>query len=281
MSQLQDKVIQKIRELGVEPAAVFFGVSKLLISQWERGSKPISLSAVEKVVAEEPSQKVTSNCDWEGKKVSVCLPWYSDVCPLTAIGLMSIYNKEKMGVLLNHGNSFIAHSRNLLASQFMRSGVEWSFWLDGDVIFPTGNAAWFNSVTHFNVPEKFSGMHTLNRLLSHQKSMIGGWYYQRMEGGKPTFAEANSSPALVAAGPRDEIRPTDWIATGCLLIHRSVFESITKQHPHLENKWFSHGEKELLDLGEDVLFSKRAKDAGHQPFVDLAIRCGHSGTKIY
>jgi hypothetical protein len=36
-----------------------------------------------------------------------------------------------------------------------------------------------------------------------------------------------------------------------------------------------------LSMGEDVVFCIRAAAAGHQPFVDLGLLCGHMGNKIY
>ena len=36
-----------------------------------------------------------------------------------------------------------------------------------------------------------------------------------------------------------------------------------------------------LGMGEDVQFCIRAAQAGHQPHVDFALRCGHIGWKIY
>lgn len=36
-----------------------------------------------------------------------------------------------------------------------------------------------------------------------------------------------------------------------------------------------------LATGEDVSFCLRAAAAGHQPYVDLGLRCGHLGTRIY
>lgn len=44
----------------------------------------------------------------------------------------------------------------------------------------------------------------------------------------------------------------------------------------LEAKAFSS-----LAMGEDVQFCVRARQAGHQPFVDLGLVCGHVGSKTY
>lgn len=36
-----------------------------------------------------------------------------------------------------------------------------------------------------------------------------------------------------------------------------------------------------LGVGEDVIFCRRAAEAGHQCFVDLGLMCGHIGTRAY
>lgn len=138
-----------------------------------------------------------------------------------------------------------------------------------------------------------------------------------------------ASESLYAHGaPYDECKPTRWIGTGCLLIHRSVYLDIEKKFPNLARgangkggHWFSSSEHNAMDwitrtrnflgqgtmtgekamkayemletaerdakanstlgMGEDVQFSIRAKQAGHQPFVDMGLCCGHVGQHIY
>jgi hypothetical protein len=36
-----------------------------------------------------------------------------------------------------------------------------------------------------------------------------------------------------------------------------------------------------LSMGEDVQFCIRAREAGHQPYVDLGLLCGHIGQCVY
>ena len=36
-----------------------------------------------------------------------------------------------------------------------------------------------------------------------------------------------------------------------------------------------------LGTGEDVIFCRRAREAGHGCFVDLGLICGHTGHKVY
>jgi hypothetical protein len=141
-----------------------------------------------------------------------------------------------MSVMLNFGDAFIIHSRNTLATQFLESGFDWSLWIDDDMVLPWGNATWFNSVTGFNFPEQFAGLHAINRLKKHNKTVVGGLYFGRHVGGKPMYCEGianQSEEAFARSGPHDTVKPTRWIATGCLLVHRSVYEDIQAKFPEL------------------------------------------------
>lgn len=287
MGTLSDKVVKKIRSLGPDAAVEFFGVSAALIGQWDRGTKPVSLAAVERVLAEEAPQTDPPivEASWEGKKVMLCLPWYRATHPLVAQALIALVDRPRMGTLLNYGSSLIHQSRNQLAQAFLKSDAEWSFWVDGDTIVPAGNARLFNQSTGFSFSDEFAGVHVLNRLISHGKTLVGGYYWTRREIANPTFAEGWSNPTVRAEcrkGPRNEVRETEWIATGCLLVHRRVFEDIDKTSV-VKGKWFAPADatEQVLDIGEDLLFCRRARQAGHIPHVDMGVVCGHVGDKIF
>jgi len=267
-------------------------------------------------------------------KVLIALPWYKSVSPVTAFSVMGLIDRTRTGILLHHGDAFVIHTRNKVADYFLRSSLEWMLTIDDDMVVPFGNAKWFNQYTGFDFPDKFAGMHTLNRLLSHGKTLIGAAYWGRHRNGKAMWCEAMNDPgeANVARrmAPHDSIKPTRWVGTGCLLIHRSVFLDIERKFPSLARgadgnggHWFTpaqHTALETIDrarealapdkgtitaehafealkileagaaqnrngaklgMGEDVAFCLRAHEAGHQPFLDLGLVCGHMGQIIY
>lgn len=262
-------------------------------------------------------------------KVFVAMPWYKDVHPACAFSVMGLCDRARTAMGLVFDDAYVVHSRNRLGDLFLQTGLEWCLTLDSDMVFPFGNADWFRAYAGVRWPDKFAGINTLDRLLSHHKTLIGGMYVGRHKKGKPLYAEgfANAQERVFARkAPQDIIKPTAWVATGSMLIHRSVFLDIEKTFPHLARSdgkcgghWFSPSEAALvkavdqaravlaqptaenaykalqiletasaltrntsaLGQGEDVCFCRRAKQAGHQPYVDFGMVAAHIGTKMY
>lgn len=239
-----------------------------------------------------------------------------------AFSVMSLIDRTRTAAMLDFGDAFIVHSRNKLAAGFLRTGIEWCLTIDDDMVVPFGNAPLFNSFTGFRLSERFAGLNVIDRLLSHGKSLVGGLYFSRWRNGKAVYGEGGDAQELTYArqGPHDVCKPTRWVGTGCMLIHRSVFLDIEKTFPHLARgadgkggQWFTSSEHDLraaaelaikyedpsdgiaeiekalnksqrhssMGMGEDVQFCVRAAQAGHQPHVDMGCLCGHIGSYCY
>lgn len=270
MSYLRELVLQKVRSFSTPAeAAAFFEVGEGLIKQWDAGSKPVSLAAVERVfdVNTMPGTAKVQEAMWEGKSVAILMPCYKNLNPRTSVCVMSMLDRAKMGVLLDWGDAFVIHSRNKLADGFLKSTIEWSLSLDDDMVIPFGNAPLFNTFTGFNFPESAAGLHTINRLMSHGKTLVGALYFGRWKHAKAVYCEAHQDPQeeLYArkAPHLDVCKPTRWVGTGCLLAHRSVFLDIEKKFPHLARNrsgdyghWYSpseHDMKQAVTEAMDVL----------------------------
>lgn len=263
MESLRDTVLLRIKSLGREAAADFFGVNKDTLDGWMSGEWTIPLEAAEKVYDSTTRFVKTLTPDWEGRKVCLLLPFYKSTHPVTAFSLLGMVDRTKIGVIMNFGDAFIAHVRNTLAKQFLDSGIEWAMMVDDDMIVPWGNAAWFNRMTGFNLPDKFAGLHAASRLLSHGKTLVGSLYFGRNRAGKPMYAEgmasADQTKWLRANAPLDQVQPTKWVGTGCILIHRDVFTDIEKKFPQLardpnrkdvvggSGHWFSSSEHDIVE----------------------------------
>lgn len=343
MSFLSDLVVAKVKELGPEKAAEFFGVSLQLVRQWEAGTKPVSLAAVDKVFV--PPETGFAEAAWSGKKVLLMLPWYKTTHPLTTFSLLALFDRQKMGAAMEFGDAFIAHARNKLLDTLVNTGVEYGFFADDDMIFPCGNAGWHNRYTGQAMPEQFAGVHTLNQLLSHGRTLVSGLYFQRKPGGRAVYLEAlqegsegEAENRFARTAPRSMLKQVEWAGTGCLLVHRSVPLDIRKKMPWLApqtsgeswhyctsasdglikgaaliadevsgalTEYSKSGDAGVLErrmadaarrikeasdtatladrlnAGEDAVFGRRAKLAGHPTFVDFSVVCGHLGGKVY
>ena len=237
MSFLSDLVVAKVRELGTVKSAEFFGVGEALVRQWETGTKPVSLAAVDKVFV--PTGMLTEPT-WQGKRVLIMLPWYKSTHPLTAFCLLALLDKAKMGAAMEFGDAMIAHARNKLLDTLVSSGIEYGFFADDDMIFPCGNAGWFNQYTGLAFPETFAGKHTLQQLVSRQKTIVSGLYFQRKDNGRAVYlealmenAEGDAENRIAKSGPRDLLKEVTWAGTGCMLIHRSVPLEMREKLPWL------------------------------------------------
>lgn len=265
------------------------------------------------------------------KKVMLTMPWMKHTNPQTAFTVMGLFDRRRCGRLLNFGDAFVAHTRNTCADLFLKTDLEWMLTVDDDMVVPFGDARWFNAHTNFALPPEFAGLNAMDRLLSHGKTLVGGLYFGRNRLGKPMYCEGANNPQeaeYARKAPHNTVKPTRWIGTGCLLIHRSVFEDIEKKFPRLSRRvdgmggqWFSTGEHAIMEqleqlralmssesmsaelaykahtmvekicsasrtnstlsMGEDVQFCVRARESGHQPYVDMGLLCGHIGQCVY
>ncbi len=113
---------------------------------------------------------------------------------------------------------------------------------------------------------------TLEKLLSHDKDIVGVEYYKRKLPLEPVFEPLDGrSETLYKAG---------FVATGLLLINLSVFTSDLRP---LAEPWFNFGRNKAGEvvLGEDVWFCNTARDAGYEVWIDPTIKVNHIGDYSY
>lgn len=224
---------------------------------------------------------------WKGRDVHFCLPWYKHSCPWTTFCLMGVWDKTTMRLDMRPDDAMIARSRNQLAKRFLRSDAKWSVWIDDDMVFPFGHAGLYIQITGMkHLPHKFAGLNTIERLLSWNKTIVGGCYWDRKGSGKLI---AGGDQSLTTPIPWDTLYPARFCGTGVLAVHRQVFEDIAKKFPETmsdtslgnEAGFFTPINTPQRMLGEDEAFGWRAKEAGHPSYLDLGLICGHSGEVLH
>lgn len=227
-------------------------------------------------------------CEFEGRDIMVGFPCYKTTNPVTAFALAALaldFGREKIRFDMSIGDAMIYHSRNVLAQKFLETDAKWLLMIDDDIIPSIGRPAWLRAW----VPST-RGMqdlplqrHVIHRLVGSGKTLIGGAYFGRQEGGALMCSDLNLTPRAKAY--EDSTAPVDWVATGCMLVHRTVFEDIAKKFPELAptklGAVFDFFHPLSSTQGEDVSFCKRAKESGHQPHIDLGLPVFHVGYKVY
>lgn len=227
-------------------------------------------------------------CEFEGRDIFIGLPWYKTSNPVTTAALFAMaldFGKDKIRMDLVMGDALIYQSRNKIAQRFLETDAKWLFMLDDDIIPCIGRAAWYKSwvVSARATLDQPLQRHVLHRLVGAGKSLVGGAYFGRQEGGR--LMCSNQALAGDARTHADKVIPVDWVGTGAMLVHRRVFADMAQKFPELETTqpdmkfdFFRPGEG---GLGEDISFCRRAKACGHQPHVDLGIPLAHLGYKAY
>lgn len=225
---------------------------------------------------------------WQGRDVCICQPFYKSVMPETHWCLMALFDRQTMRIEQRSGD-MVVRSRNQLAKRFLASGAQWSFWIDDDMILPFGHAGIFKQMTKpafDQIADSFCGIHAINRMVSHGKTIVGGCYWDRRGSGRLI---AGSNHGIMNPIPSDALVPVNFVGTGCLLVHRQVFLDIGEKFPECKNEgglgneagYFVEFMKDGRMWGEDESFAWRAAQCGHQTFLDLAVLCGHAGTNFH
>jgi len=228
-------------------------------------------------------------CEFAGRDIFVAWPWYKSSNPVTAavnVAMALDFGKDKIRFDMAIGDSKIEHARNRLAHKFLETDAKWMVMIDDDIIPSIGRPNWFRYWVHGarQIIDTPLQRHVIHRLIGAGKSLVGAAYFGRQEGGALMASDQNL--ASRARAYEDIVVPVDWTGTGCILIHRKVFESIRAKYgdslkldvPDYDYDYFRPFDSAR---GEDVSFCQRAKEAGHQPHLDLGLPVFHVGFKTY
>jgi GT2 family glycosyltransferase len=200
-------------------------------------------------------------------RVAICIPARGQMEVTTAFDLtmMSAYMAGKKNIDLNVYTSqgtLIFDQRNSLVRTAVEEKCDYILFIDADMRFPKT---------------------TLERLLAHNKDIIGVNATTRMMPPKPTARniQINEDGSVdwleVFSNKEKGIGKVDAIGCGVMLIKTSCLKNIPQPYFYFE---------QLLKgklLGEDIYFCIKAKDAGIDTWVDhdLSMEIGHVGSYTY
>ena len=170
----------------------------------------------------------------------------------------------------------IAAGRNGVVRQFLElPGVDWLWFVDTDQTFEAD---------------------TLERMLQSahpvERPIVGTLIYSYdINSPQKTFPTiydwSDTGPKRWNTAPRKRLVRCGATGTGCVLIHRSVFEKVAacpsddpnRTYGQTAMPWFKYSEVEIDGkpdvMGEDLTFMARATKAGFPIHVDTGIEVGH------
>lgn len=141
--------------------------------------------------------------------------------------------------------------RNRCVKDALEMGAEWLIFLDDDHVFEAA---------------------LLERLLAHDKPVVGSLYLQRMKPFAPVAYSHKDEdevyhPLKLAQYESDELVEVAALGTGGMLIRSEVLRAMERKG----EPWFEHGR-----ASEDLIFCDRVYELGLGPiYCDLGARMGH------
>lgn len=238
------------------------------------------------------------------RSVMICIPANKDIDPTSNKAIVSQfrmadflfgYKNVKYEQAVNWD---LDDARNVLAHKFMESGLEWSFWMDSDMVAPTGNGPWFREIAESNgvkcnYDPKFLAKPAIEQLTGGPHRLVSAVYSTREKSRRLVSANGMQSKGLDddsfvanlrSSGPRPGFHPTRWFGFGCCAVHRDVFLEIQKACPELaptkKGEPWLYFERRRSE-GEDLAFCRHAIQAGVTPMIDTSVFALHIGKAAF
>lgn len=220
-------------------------------------------------------------CEFGGRDIFVGLLSYKTTNPITAMVLTALaldFGRDRIRFDLELGNSMIYQARNRLAAKFLETDAKWMLMLDDDMIPCIGRPEWMRHwvTSARSVLDLPLQRHIIHKLIGDNKTIVGAAYFERREGAGLVCSDQTLVPR--AKQYDDAVVEVDWLGTGAMLVHRKVFEDISKTYPEIDGNYFHPIDGKT---SEDISFCIRAKKSGHPTFIDLSIPTFHVGYKTY
>jgi len=249
----------------------------------------IANPTAEETIVESRSQDglPSYRCEFSGRDIFMAWAWNKTPNPVTAAVCFSLgqdFGRDKLRQDMSIGDS--EHGKNRLVNKFLQTDAKWLWFIDSDIIPCIGRPHWMRSWVYSaqNIGDVPLQRHILHRLIGSGKTLVGGAYFGRHE--KSLLMCSSQSLAERAKAYDDAIVEVDWVGSGCMLVHRKVFQSIKEKYgdslkvnaPNYDYDYFRP-----FDTvgGEDAAFCKRAKESGHNANIDLGTPVFHVGYKTY
>ena len=183
--------------------------------------------------------------------ITVGVPSYNFITTETVISLLNLQATSRLPLLFFLNQSlYIDYSRNQLVGVALQNNSTHLMFIDSDISFPSDG---------------------IERLLAHDKDIVGG-YYNTRRGNNP-IKHLEDGQIISKPNPSTLFK-CHILPTGFMLIRLEALEKIARP-------FFQVITHEKGTIGEDVVFCKKASDAGIEVWCDPTIPLGHVGKHIY
>jgi hypothetical protein len=210
-------------------------------------------------------------------KVFVAIPSYGEMPAVSAQCLIKLalggLSNAAMTMRMVIGDSLVSRARNALTADFLSTDCTHLLFIDSDLIFSSEH---------------------VDRLLSHDVPIVGGFYPKKQQG--PLAWVCNALPHWPdhdGAG----LQPVRYIGTGFLMVKREVFEQMIETFGSEiayvadgsgrdEHDFWKVGVHVGMDggrryLSEDWFFCQRALEIGHEVLGDPRVILKHVGPATF
>lgn len=200
----------------------------------------------------------------EGKKLTIAIAAHGDMKTDTAINLATQVKTLQCPIRLEVVRSaYTHHNRNLLMQQAIDAGSTHLMFIDTDMRFPQDG---------------------VQRLMAHDKDVIGGSYNLRQPGDQvSTVKQLDRSASVLDLSRLQKVRA---VGTGFMLIRLDAIRALNlSPDGHVNGEplpplWF-YFDYDGEWVGEDVYFCDLVRKHGLDVWCDPTIPLGHIGEAVY
>lgn len=188
-------------------------------------------------------------------------------------------NRPK-GVILKRSGALIQWARNESTEEFLRTDAEWLLWIDSDIQFPPDLIKRLLEV-HYESGALIVGGCYVHPMHERMKPSI--FFYRNMPGTGPSMEALHMEDMKSMLEQGQTWTYADGTGAGCLMIHRSVLESMKLKAIEMKDgePWFTVRVMNGVFYGEDLAFCNRARSMGYKIAVRMDLDLGHVKQIVY
>jgi len=198
---------------------------------------------------------MTAHWEVEDTSCMIGIPYMGPVSLEWALMFRQVILPKDSFVMTSSGMP-IDIAREKIVKSFMKRDFQWLFFLDSDI--------------HIQ-PD------TIMKMISKKLPILSGLYYTRYPPIQPVCWRITERGREVIPFKLGDVVEAEAGGSGCLLIHRSVFERILP--PYF--RWTLGLKSERLEgMSEDFYFFRKARRAGFKFLIDTSIQCKHEVKQV-